>query len=272
LIPNRNTDHQSLTSKDKPMKNGVGVAQNIVLFGGTSEIGQAILQRVVQPGVSRLVLVSRDIELASSSISSLVERHPDLDVHHVRFDATDASAMTHVVAEVADVIGDIDIAVIAQGVLNEGVDYFADPSLLSAVVDVNFTATMTLMYSLAGRMRAQGYGKIVLLSSVAGERVRRGNPVYGATKAGIDGFALALDHELSGSGASVLVVRPGFVTTKMTTGMKKAPFSTDAESVAKSVERGLKSNKSVIWAPSVLQWLFLVLKNLPLVVWRKLPL
>jgi decaprenylphospho-beta-D-erythro-pentofuranosid-2-ulose 2-reductase len=254
------------------MKNGVGVAQNIVLFGGTSEIGQAVLERIVQPGVARLVLVSRDIEAASAVSQALVESHPDLDVHHVRFDASDAVAMPHVVAEVAEAIGDIDVAIIAQGVLNEGADYYADPSLLVSVADVNFTATMTLMYALAGRLRAQGYGKIVLLSSVAGERVRRGNPVYGATKAGIDGFALALDHELQGSGASVLVVRPGFVTTKMTTGMKKAPFSTDAASVAKVVEKGINSNKALVWAPSVLQWLFLVLKNLPLKIWRKLPL
>ena len=254
------------------MKNGVGVAQNIVLFGGTSDIGQAILQRIVQPGVARLVLVSRDIEAANSASNALVESHPDLEVHHVRFDAADAGAMPHVVAEVAEAIGDIDVAVIAQGALNEDVDYYSDPSLLVSVANVNFTATMTLMYALAGRMRSQGYGKIVLLSSVAGERVRRGNPVYGATKAGIDGFALALDHELDGSGASVLVVRPGFVTTKMTTGMKKAPFSTDAESVAKIVERGINSNKTIVWAPSVLQWMFLVLKNLPLVVWRRLPL
>lgn len=254
------------------MKNGVGVAQNIVLFGGTSEIGQAILQRIVQPGVARLVLVSRDLDAASAASQSLIESHPDLDVHHVRFDASDAVAMTHVVAEVAEAIGDIDVAVIAQGVLNEDVDYYTDPSLLTSVANVNFTATMTLMYALASRMRSQGYGKIVLLSSVAGERVRRGNPVYGATKAGIDGFALALDHELAGTGASVLVVRPGFVTTKMTTGMKKAPFSTDADSVAKIVERGINSRKKIVWAPSVLQWLFFVLKNLPLVVWRRLPL
>jgi decaprenylphospho-beta-D-erythro-pentofuranosid-2-ulose 2-reductase len=140
------------------------------------------------------------------------------------------------------------------------------------MANVNFTGTMTLMYALAARVKAQGYGKIVLLSSVAGERVRKGNPAYGATKAGIDGFALALDHELAGTGASVLVVRPGFVATKMTSGMKKAPFSTDAESVAAIVERGIASDKKVVWAPGILRWLFLVLKNVPLPVWRRLPL
>ena len=86
------------------MKNGVGVAQIIVLLGGTSDIGQAILQRIVQPGVARLVLVSRDIEAANSASHALVESHPDLEVHHVRFDAADAGAMPHVVAEVAEAI------------------------------------------------------------------------------------------------------------------------------------------------------------------------
>lgn len=254
------------------MKNGVGVAQNIVLFGGTSDIGQAILRRIVKPGVSKLVLVSRDIEEANRKAQEMIGHHPDLEVHHVRFDAGDVESMEHVVEEIAGSIGDIDIAVIAHGVLNEGLDYFASPGAVRGVVDVNMTGTMALMYALSGKMRGQGYGKIVLLSSVAGERVRRGNPVYGATKAGIDGFALALDHELSGSGCSVLVVRPGFVSTKMTAGMSKAPFSTDAESVALAVERGIATNKTIVWVPGVLRWIFLVLKNLPLLIWRRLPL
>jgi decaprenylphospho-beta-D-erythro-pentofuranosid-2-ulose 2-reductase len=159
------------------MKNGVGVAQNIVLFGGTSEIGQSILRRIVKPGVSRLVLVSRDIDAASRVSQDLVDRHPELDVHHVRYEASDAASMEHVVAEVADSIGDIDIAVVAQGLLNENVDYYASPSALIDVVNVNMTGEMVLLYALASRMRTQGYGKIVVLSSVAGERVRRGNPV-----------------------------------------------------------------------------------------------
>ncbi len=254
------------------MKNGVGVAQNVVLFGGTSEIGQAILHKVVKPGVSRLVLVSRDIDAANRVSQDLVGSHPDLDVHHVRYDASDAASMEHVVAEVADAIGDIDIAIIAQGLLNEGQDYYNTPSHLVDVVNVNLTGAMVLLYSLSSRMRSQGYGKIVLLSSVAGERVRKGNPVYGATKAGIDGFALALDHELEGSGASILVVRPGFVTTKMTTGMKKVPFSTDPEHVAQIVEKAISSDKKIVWAPAPLHWMFLILKNLPIAIWRRLPL
>ncbi len=254
------------------MKNGVGVAQNIVLFGGTSEIGQAILKRVVKPGVSRVVLVSRNLDQAESSTTSLADRFPEVDFHHIRFDASDAASMQDVVRAVTDEIGDIDVAIVSQGLLNEGVDYYANPSGLIDMANVNFTATMTLLYSLANQLKSQGYGKIVLLSSVAGERVRKGNPAYGATKAGIDGFALALDHELVGTGASLLVVRPGFVSTKMTAGMKKAPFSTDADSVAAIVEKGIATDKKVVWAPGILRWMFLILKNVPLPVWRRLPL
>lgn len=254
------------------MKNGVGVAQNIVLFGGTSEIGQAILRRVVKPGVARVVLVSRSIDQAEAATTSLADRFPDVDFHHIRFDAADSSSMVEVVRAVTDEIGDIDVAIVAQGILNEGVDYYANPSALIEMANVNFTATMSLMYSLAATLKSQGYGKIVLLSSVAGERVRKGNPAYGATKAGIDGFALALDHELVGTGASILVVRPGFVTTKMTQGMKKAPFSTDADSVAATVEKAITTDKKVVWAPGILRWMFLILKNVPLPVWRRLPL
>lgn len=254
------------------MKNGVGVAQNIVLFGGTSEIGQAILRRVVKPGVARVVLVSRSIDQAEAATTSLADRFPDVDFHHIRFDAADSSSMVEVVKAVTDEIGDIDVAIVAQGILNEGVDYYANPSALIEMANVNFTATMSLLYSLTATLKSQGYGKIVLLSSVAGERVRKGNPAYGATKAGIDGFALALDHELVGTGASILVVRPGFVTTKMTQGMKKAPFSTDADSVAATVEKAITTDKKVVWAPGILRWMFLILKNVPLPVWRRLPL
>lgn len=254
------------------MKNGVGVPQSIVLFGGTSEIGLAIVSRLVGPGVSRVALVSRDTNAAAQAFNAVVPAREDLEVVHVSFDAADARDMPRAVADVVSAVGDIDVAVVAHGLLREGHDYYADPAGVADVANVNFTGTMALMYGLADRMRSQGYGKIVLLSSVAGERVRRGNPVYGASKAGIDGFALALDHELEGSGASILVVRPGFVDTKMTAGMDKAPFSTTAGAVAAATVKALASDKKVIWVPGILRVIFTVFKALPLVVWRKLPL
>lgn len=254
------------------MKNGVGVAQSIVLFGGTSDIGLAVLDRIVKPGTSHVVLASRDTEAAHRRIQPLVGGHPHTQFHHLEFDATQPSTMDDVVDRVASAVGDIDVAVIAHGRLDEKVDHYAEPATVVDLAAVNFTSTMVLMYALASRMKEQGYGKIVLLSSVAGERVRKGNPAYGATKAGIDGFALALDHDLSETGVSILVVRPGFVHTQMTRDMDSVPFSTTPEKVALVVEKGIRTDAKVVWAPGLLRWLFLVLRNLPLGVWRRLPI
>ena len=254
------------------MKNGVGVPQNIVLFGGTSEIGQAIVSGLVQPGVANVSLVCRDIDGGSGFAGQLAERFGDLSVNVVRFDAADHTSMPSIVDEVCGDGRDIDVAVIAQGVLAEGADYYAHPANAGEVMAVNATATISLLYALAARMRRQGYGRIVLLSSVAGVRVRKGNPVYGASKAAADSLAVALDHELEGTGVSVLVVRPGFVESKMTRGMKKAPFSTTPDAVAQIVVGAVNGNKTVVYAPAVLQYVFGVLRLLPQAVWRRLPL
>jgi decaprenylphospho-beta-D-erythro-pentofuranosid-2-ulose 2-reductase len=252
------------------MKNGLGVPQTIALFGGTSEIGQEIVSQLIRPGVGDVALVSRNIDAAQMFGDSIGD--DSLSIHHIRFDGADARSMPSVVDEVTQSLGDIDVAIIAQALLCDGVDVLKNPLDVVDMCDVNFTATLTLLSSLAAQMKKQGYGRIVLLSSVAGERVRKANPAYGATKAGIDAFAQALDHELEGSGASILIVRPGFVTTKMTAGMRKAPFSSDAATVAKATVAAIDTHRRVIWVPGLLRFVFMAFRHLPTGVWRRLPL
>lgn len=253
------------------MRNGVGVPQHIVLFGGTSEIGLAVLDGLVRPGVSRVTLVCRNVESGESAADGLHGISDDTQVDVVRFDAADASSMSAVVSEVCSA-GDIDVAIIAQGVLGQGHDHSLGSGMLEEVMAVNATATMALLVSLADRMRAQGDGRIVLLSSVAALRPRKSNPVYGASKAAVDSFALALDHELEGSGVSILLVRPGFVESKMTKGMKKAPFSTTPAGVAAVVVPAVNSSRGIVHAPKVLSLVFAVFRILPERIWRRLPL
>jgi short-subunit dehydrogenase len=111
-----------------------------------------------------------------------------------------------------------------------------------------------------------------MLSSVAGERVRRANPVYGGTKAGIDGFAQGLGDILAGDGVHMLIVRPGFVVSQMTTGLKPAPFATTPEMVADATVKGLTAKRRTVWVPATLRYVFSVLRHLPAPVWRRLPL
>jgi decaprenylphospho-beta-D-erythro-pentofuranosid-2-ulose 2-reductase len=140
------------------------------------------------------------------------------------------------------------------------------------IAQVNFTGVVSSTIAIANHMREQGHGSIVMLSSVAGERVRRANPVYGATKAGIDGFAQGLGDALVDDGVHMLVVRPGFVTSQMTTGLKPPPFSTTPEKVADVAVRGLRARRRIVWAPPVLRYVFSVLRHVPGPVWRRLPL
>ena len=127
---------------------------------------------------------------------------------------------------------------------------------------------MVCAASTADRFRRQGHGTLVVLSSVAGERARRSNYVYGSTKAGLDAFAQGLGDSLVDAGGRVLVVRPGFVHTRMTTGLEAQPFSTTPEVVAEQVMRGLAANRDVVWAPPVLHWVFAVMRHLPRRLWR----
>lgn len=254
------------------MKNGLGVPQAVVLFGGTSDIGQAILREVVQTGMSHVVLVSRDSAKAEKFAAELRTSHPGLTVHLVSFDASDAASMETVVREVTSLCSDIDLAIVAHAVLGEGVDYLDRPASSIEVSTVNYTSTMVLLLALAARLKSQRYGKIVLLSSVAGERVRRSNAVYGASKAGIDAFAQALDHELSESGASLLVVRPGFVRSKMTEGLDPVPFNTTPEVVAARTARAIEKDTRVVWVPGILRFVLAVFRHLPTAVWRRLPM
>jgi decaprenylphospho-beta-D-erythro-pentofuranosid-2-ulose 2-reductase len=126
--------------------------------------------------------------------------------------------------------------------------------------------------AVARLLRAQGHGTLVVLSSVAGERVRRANFIYGSSKAGTDAFALGLGDALRGSGARVLTVRPGFVRTKMTEGLPAAPLSTTADAVAEATVRALASGRELIWVPAQLRLVFVVFRHLPRVLWRRLPM
>jgi decaprenylphospho-beta-D-erythro-pentofuranosid-2-ulose 2-reductase len=254
------------------MKNGLGVPQNIVLFGGTSDIGCEIVRRMIQPGVANIVLVSRDIDSAETRWNTLLGDESQVNVHHVRFDGADAGSMVDVVKGIVDEVGDIDVVVVAHALLGSDSDFLKDPVAAASVTTVNFGATMVLLLALGERMKQQGYGRICLLSSVAGMRVRWSNAVYGSTKAGIDGFALALDGELRRHGASLLVVRPGFVSTKMTAGMKKAPLATTPEAVASATVKAIGGNGTVLWTPSAFRFIFGVFRLLPESLWRRLPL
>jgi decaprenylphospho-beta-D-erythro-pentofuranosid-2-ulose 2-reductase len=190
----------------------------------------------------------------------------------VPFRAEDVETHAAVVDDIATRHGDLDVVVLAFGQLGEADAVASDPVAAAELAQVNFGSAVSASIAAVNRLKQQGHGTLVVLSSVAGERVRKGNFVYGSTKAGLDGFAQGLGDSLVGTGVNVLIVRPGFVVSNMTRGMKPVPFSTTPEKVAQATVAALRKGRRIVWVPGILRFVFLALRHTPTPVWRRLPL
>jgi decaprenylphospho-beta-D-erythro-pentofuranosid-2-ulose 2-reductase len=133
---------------------------------------------------------------------------------------------------------------------------------------VNATASIVIALEIAKRMREQRHGTLVLLSSVAGLRGRRDNFVYGSSKAALDVFGEGLRQAVETDGVHVVVARPGFVRSRMSAGIKPAPFSVSTEASAAAITRGVAAGRRVVWVPPILAPIFWILRLLPHAMWR----
>jgi decaprenylphospho-beta-D-erythro-pentofuranosid-2-ulose 2-reductase len=246
------------------VRDALGEVQSVLVLGGTSEIGVATARALVERRARTVVLAARDPEACASEVEAL-RAAGATSVETVRFDATDTGSHEAFVSGVFERFGDLDLALLAFGVLGEEDDPVG-------VLNVNLVGAASVMKALADRMTAQGHGTIVVLSSVAGERARKSNFMYGASKAGVDAFAQGLGDSLAGTGVDVMVVRPGFVKTKMTAGRDPVPFSTTADAVADEIVKGLAHGAHTVWAPPVLRLVMSVLRHVPRPIFRRLPL
>ncbi|GAA5044410.1 decaprenylphospho-beta-D-erythro-pentofuranosid-2-ulose 2-reductase [Thermocatellispora tengchongensis] len=246
------------------MKNALGSVDTVLVLGGRSEIGLAVAERLVRDGARKVVLAAR----------APLGEPPALrgaEVHLIDFDATRPDGHGEVIEEAVKLAGDLDVIVAAFGVLGDQAAYDRDPASAAASIAVNLGGHVSTGLYAARRLREQGHGTLVVLSSVAGVRVRRGNMVYGAAKAGLDGFARALGDSLHGTGAQVMVVRPGFVHGRMTAGMPAAPFATTPAAVADAVATALRDGTHIVWVPGILRYAFTLLRHLPRPLWRRIP-
>jgi decaprenylphospho-beta-D-erythro-pentofuranosid-2-ulose 2-reductase len=237
------------------------------VLGGTSDIAQVTLGRLVGLGLERAVVAVRDPDGVADRLAVVA---PKLAVSVVRWDATDVGSHRGLVDEAATDLGDIDLVLCAVGMLGHGAGLGTDPTAVDEMVRVNFGGTAAALSAAADHLVAQGHGMIVVLSSVAGVRPRRSNYVYGASKAGLDAFARGLADGVRAAGVQVVVVRPGFVRTKMTTGLPPAPFATDPGAVASAIVAATaRGRSSVVWVPGALGLLFGVFRLLPGFLWRR---
>jgi decaprenylphospho-beta-D-erythro-pentofuranosid-2-ulose 2-reductase len=250
------------------MINAVGEPQSLLLLGGTSDIASAIARRYARSGL-RVVLAARPSERRTEAAAELIDL--GCEVTEVDLDARYHQSHARTI-EQAFAGGDIDIAVIAFGLLGDPEQAWHDPDLALELAEVNYTAPVHLGVLLGRHMQAQAHGWMVALSSVAGERVRRSNFVYGSTKAGFDGFFLGLGEALREYGVRVLVVRPGFVKSKMTTGLDEVPLAVTPDQVADAIVEAINSKRELVWVPGPLRLVMSGLRHVPRPVFRKLPI
>ncbi len=249
------------------MKNAVNQPQNILVLGGTSDIATAIVAKLASPALRHVVLAVRHPDAVDVAAIDLAGAGA-VEVTTIAFDATDFAGHRSVVEQAVERCGDLDVVIQAFGQL--GPERLDDPTASADLAMVNYVGVVSSGLAVAERLREQGHGTLVVLSSVAGIRTRASNFVYGSTKAGQDAFSTGLSDALHGTGAKVMTVRPGYVRTSMSAAVQEAPFAVSADDVADAVVAGLRRGSTVVWVPGILRIVFGLLRFAPGFVWRKL--
>ncbi len=253
------------------MNDALGSVQSILILGGGSDIALATAKAMVAQRCRTVILAGRDPE-SFSGVTKELQRAGATTVEAVEFDALDHASHPAFVRRTFERFGDIDLVFVAFGVLGDQDRAEHDPTEAIRILDTNFVGAVSVLVPATDALRHQGHGTIVVLSSVAGERARKSNFVYGSSKAGLDAYCQGLGDSLVGSGVKVLVVRPGFVHSKMTEGLEAAPLATDPEHVAHAILAALARGSEVVWAPAPLRYVMSALRHVPRVVFRRLPL
>ena len=243
-------------------------AHTVLILGGRSEIGTELAVRLA-PGAS-VVLAARHADRLGEQTAAILAAGA-VAVSTREFDADDIESHGPLVASIIAEHGPIDTAVLAFGILGDQGRAEIDAAHAVAVVHTDYVAQVSLLTHLAAAMRQAGRGALVVLSSIAGARVRRANYVYGSAKAGLDGFASGLADALHGTGVRLLIVRPGFVIGRMTEGMTPAPLSSTPSQVAAATARALAKGRRTVWIPWALGPASAVMRLLPQFIWRRMP-
>ncbi len=249
----------------------VGNPQTVLLLGGTSEIGLAICERYLRNASARILLAAMPEDPGRDAAVAQMKAAGARSVELIDFEATEPDSHPKMI-EHAWGGGDVDVAIVAFGLLGDAEELWQNQRKAVQIAEINYTAAVSVGVLLGEKMRAQGFGQIIAMSTVAGERVRRSNFVYGSTKAGLDGFYLGLSEALREFGVRVLVIRPGQVRTRMSAHVKEAPLTVDKEYVAELAVTASAKGKELVWAPAAFRYVMMVLRHIPRSIFRRLPI
>jgi short-subunit dehydrogenase len=242
---------------------------NAVVFGATKGIGRALARELAERG-DRLFLLGRSpADLTACAEDLAIRGGQPAVVGHARCDLGDASTFGPALAAARAALGDIDLIVVTAGEFGTQADLEADRKRTQSLLNANFTNTVLFCEDARGVLLPRG-GTLCVFSSVAGERGRKPVILYGASKAGLSRYLEGLDHKFRAAGLKVVCIKPGFVKTSMTAGLKPPPFASTPEAVAKIAVRAIDRGTPVAYAPGIWRLVMLVIRLLPRSVMRRI--
>ena len=244
--------------------------KRILIIGATSAIAGATARILAQRG-DRLYLLARNQERLSSLAADLKIRGA-ASVGYSQLDINDFDVHEDAINTAFAALGKIDVALIAHGTLPDQRVCEADFNTALAELNTNAISTVSLLIHLAKKLERQKSGTIAVITSVAGERGRQSNYVYGAAKGMVSVFLQGLRNALHRSGVKVLDIKPGFVDTPMTAGFKKGVLWAKPETIAAGIVKALDRKKSVTYLPWFWKYIMLIIKSVPESIFKRLGL
>ena len=242
---------------------------NVAFLGASKGMGRALARRMAERG-DRLFLLGRDGEDLRRSAADLGNLGATGDVGIAHCDLMDRATFAPALEAAREALGDIDTVVVTAAAFGQQDDLERDADARARMLAINFTNTIHFCEEARGLLLKRGGGNLCVFSSVAGDRGRKPVILYGASKAGLSHYLEGIDHKFHGQGLRVTVVKPGFVKTGMTAGLKPPPFAGEPEAVAHDVLRAIDRGRPVVYTPPIWRWIMLVIRQLPRAVMRRI--
>jgi decaprenylphospho-beta-D-erythro-pentofuranosid-2-ulose 2-reductase len=244
--------------------------KNIVLIGATSAIAHQLAILFAGKGAN-FMLAGRNQQHVTSCADDLKSRGAGI-VHTCSMNALDPQDAKKVFASAVHSLGEIDCVIIAHGSLTDQARANHDIDYALQEFTINCTSFLGYALAFAEYFEKRQSGSIVALSSVAGDRGRKGIYVYGAAKAGISTIMQGLRQRLSASNVQVLTVKPGFVDTPMTADIPKNPLFASPQSIAKGIYSAIQKKKDIVYLPFFWRWIMLIIKLIPERIFKRMSL
>lgn len=242
--------------------------ENVLILGATSDMAVAIARKLAAEGYS-LTLAARDTDRLAALESDLRVRHM-ASVSSLRFDALDFASHQAFYAALAE---KPDVVICVFGLLGDQARAERDWAHCHQIIDSNYTGAVSILNIVAEDFAARKRGVIIGISSVAGERGRQSNYIYGSAKAGFTAYLSGLRNRMYPYGVHVMTVKPGFVKTRMLENMSTpGPLTANPVEVANSIARAIRKRRNVLYVRPIWSWVMGVIRNIPEPVFKRLKL